>query len=93
MAAEMNRTPSLLRAWSPVILQIGGVSIAVAGPLVLPEPLAVFAMIIGAAVWYFGFTHGRRLNQRLRTRICLDSNALTDDKQPMPNDKQEGQAW
>jgi len=56
----MNRTPSLWRAWSPVIYQVAGFLVLSFG-VMLPVPFSVVAVICGPLIWIYGFTHGTRL--------------------------------
>jgi uncharacterized membrane protein len=62
----MDRTPSLWRAWSPVVLQVAGVLVVAVGTSLAPAPVAAIALVSGVIIWLFGFTHGRRLANRLR---------------------------
>lgn len=62
----MNRTPSLWRAWSPVVLEVAGVLVATVGIASLTGLMAVAAGLLGGAMWLFGFTQGSRLNRSLR---------------------------
>lgn len=61
----MNRTPSLWRAWSPVVFQLAGVTLAVLGSQYFFPAIQSVSAFAGIALWIYGFTHGTRLSNRL----------------------------
>jgi hypothetical protein len=48
----MDRTPSLWRAWSPLILQLAGVAVVAVGIALASSSITPFAMIAGSGVWF-----------------------------------------